>query len=124
MRLASALLLLLLLGVAAPARVTATPTASATATPTRLPAGAACAFASQCASGHCVDDVCCATACDGPGESCDQPGRRGTCVTIPAPAPPLSRNGLLSIIGLLTAVGVLSFTRRRRLGAAATHARG
>jgi hypothetical protein len=104
----------------------ATPAATATATPTptRASNGADCTTPSQCASGFCVDDVCCDTACDGPAESCSQSGERGTCASLHAPAPPLSRKGLFSVIALLTAAGVLFFARRRRLGAAATHEAG
>jgi hypothetical protein len=80
-----------------------------------------CDTADQCLSDFCVDGVCCDTACDAPAESCNQTGRQGTCVPLPAPAPPLSRKGLFSVIALLTAFGVLSFSRRRRFGAATTH---
>ncbi|MDX2170042.1 MAG: hypothetical protein SF182_23430 [Deltaproteobacteria bacterium] len=91
------------------------------ATPTRVADGGACSTAIDCASDFCVDGVCCDSACDGAAESCNQRGREGTCSPLPAPAPPLSRKGLFSVIALLTAFGVLSFSRRRRLGAAATH---
>ena len=40
----------------------------------------ACAGDPQCASGHCADAVCCATACDGPCHTCASPGAPGTCV--------------------------------------------
>src|SRR5262249_819239 len=36
-----------------------------------MPIGAGCIAATQCASGFCVDGVCCTTACDGPCEACD-----------------------------------------------------
>jgi hypothetical protein len=88
---------------------------------TQIPEGGACNGPSDCASDYCVDGVCCDTACNGPAESCNQDGHEGTCSPLPAPAPPLSRKGLFSVIALLTAFGVLSFSRRRRLGAAATH---
>jgi hypothetical protein len=90
-------------------------------TPTLIPEGGLCSTPSDCISEFCVDGVCCDSACDGAAESCNQSGRRGTCSHLPAPAPPLSRKGLFSVIALLTAFGVLSFSRRRRLGAAATH---
>lgn len=32
--------------------------------------GSSCATGDQCDSGFCADNVCCDTACDGPGESC------------------------------------------------------
>ncbi len=35
-----------------------------------LPAGASCIAGSDCASGHCVDDVCCDSACDGLCRAC------------------------------------------------------
>lgn len=41
--------------------------------------GAACSEARQCGTGHCVDGVCCDTACDGRCEACAEPGRAGTC---------------------------------------------
>jgi hypothetical protein len=43
--------------------------------------GCTAAFASQCASGNCVDGVCCESAsCSGPCKSCNVPGKLGTCV--------------------------------------------
>ncbi len=44
--------------------------------------GAACGVANQCASGACVDGVCCNTACDGQCEACDVPGSVGTCTAV------------------------------------------
>jgi len=35
-----------------------------------LPSGSACTGASQCASGYCVDGVCCSTACTGLCQAC------------------------------------------------------
>jgi len=105
----------------ASASPTPTATVTASATPTKAANGADCSTPDQCTSGFCSDDVCCDKACDGPAESCDQPGMRGRCLPLHAPAPPMSRRGLVSFIALLTAGGVLSFSRRRRLGAAATH---
>jgi hypothetical protein len=43
------------------------------------PAGSACSDASSCASGFCVDGVCCASACDGTCESCAVAGSEGSC---------------------------------------------
>jgi MYXO-CTERM domain-containing protein len=43
--------------------------------------GQACSAQSECESGHCADDVCCATRCSGPCDSCDA---SGTCVTAPS----------------------------------------
>jgi N-acetylneuraminic acid mutarotase len=43
--------------------------------------GCAAATASLCASGNCVDGVCCESAsCSGPCKSCNVPGKAGTCV--------------------------------------------
>jgi hypothetical protein len=41
--------------------------------------GVACASASACASGFCVDGVCCESACDGKCVSCNQTARAGKC---------------------------------------------
>ncbi len=41
--------------------------------------GTSCTDGSHCASGHCVDDVCCDTACNGLCLACDAPGSLGTC---------------------------------------------
>jgi len=46
---------------------------------TMLPNGAACDSASQCASGSCVDAVCCESSCDGACEGCNAAGSEGTC---------------------------------------------
>ncbi|HJX63860.1 MAG TPA: kelch repeat-containing protein, partial [Polyangia bacterium] len=43
--------------------------------------GCTAATASLCASGNCVDGVCCESAsCSGPCKSCNVPGKAGTCV--------------------------------------------
>ena len=44
-----------------------------------LTLGEACDSGGQCASGECVDGVCCDTACDSICESCDLSGTEGTC---------------------------------------------
>ena len=41
--------------------------------------GHPCEVGPQCASGHCVDSVCCATTCDGPCVTCALAGAEGTC---------------------------------------------
>ncbi len=41
--------------------------------------GEACAAASECGSGYCVDGVCCDVACDGECAACDLAGSVGTC---------------------------------------------
>jgi hypothetical protein len=43
------------------------------------PPNQTCTVAAQCASGFCVDGVCCGTACDGACQSCSQTGEVGTC---------------------------------------------
>jgi hypothetical protein len=88
---------------------TATPTASAT--PTKVADGGNCETPSQCQSDFCVDGICCDTACDGITDTCAE----GVCVAGPAPAPALSRNSLIAVVGLLAAVALLAFARRRRL---------
>ena len=45
----------------------------------RQPNGGACTMTAECASGNCVDGVCCNTACDGQCEACDNSGSVGTC---------------------------------------------
>src|SRR5207245_8824783 len=44
--------------------------------------GVACGGTNQCASGQCVDGVCCATACSGQCQACDVPGSAGTCTNV------------------------------------------
>ena len=43
------------------------------------PLAEACAANSECASGFCVDSVCCNTACDGQCSICNPPGNLGYC---------------------------------------------
>jgi hypothetical protein len=43
------------------------------------PLAAGCASNSECASGFCVDAVCCNTACDGQCSICNPPGNLGYC---------------------------------------------
>lgn len=97
------------------ATATATPTSTgtATATPTGIPDGGSCADPVDCTSGNCVDDVCCDTICDGPRESCNQPGREGVCSAIAAAAPAASPIGLLALVALLGGVAGLALWRRR-----------
>jgi hypothetical protein len=52
--------------------------------PTGDPDGFVCKEAKDCRSGHCVDGICCNSACDGICESCDQPGMGGRCLVVPA----------------------------------------
>jgi hypothetical protein len=46
--------------------------------------GAACAHDGDCAAGHCVDGVCCRTACTETCRTCAFPGSEGTCTLVPA----------------------------------------
>jgi hypothetical protein len=43
------------------------------------PPNQTCTVAAQCASGFCVDGVCCDTACDGACQSCSLTGKVGIC---------------------------------------------
>lgn len=96
---------------------TSTPTNTPTATPTntRVPNGGGCDDPADCNSGNCVDDVCCEEASCPPGESCDNPGNAGNCSPDPtAPAPAISRSGVLVALALLVAIGGFAVLRRRR----------
>ncbi|MCA9623298.1 MAG: hypothetical protein KC731_29965, partial [Myxococcales bacterium] len=46
--------------------------------------GKGCAVDEECASGLCVDDICCATTCEGPCQRCDDPDAAGICTPLPA----------------------------------------
>ena len=50
--------------------------------------GTACSSASACASGYCVDGVCCESKCDGTCVSCNQTGRPGKCSAYAAGSDP------------------------------------
>ncbi len=56
-----------------------------------LALGAACTQNGECVSAHCVDGVCCSTACAGTCSACDVTGAKGTCTTV-AGAPHGSRS--------------------------------
>ena len=45
----------------------------------KAPIGLTCHVSADCASGFCVDAVCCDTACTTPCFSCDQPATQGMC---------------------------------------------
>jgi hypothetical protein len=94
---------------------TSTPTTTPTVTPTNtgIPLGGDCTTPSVCASGFCADGVCCDTECTGPQEQCNLAGARGTCTSTTAPAPAVTRNGLLAVLALLFGVGVYAIRRRR-----------
>jgi hypothetical protein len=44
--------------------------------------GMPCSPVVRCASGHCVDGVCCDSACDGQCQACDLEGQVGRCATV------------------------------------------
>ncbi|MGH7785532.1 MAG: hypothetical protein ACRERC_01625 [Candidatus Binatia bacterium] len=94
---------------------TATPTTTPTQTPTNtpIPDGGACAAPIDCASGNCVQDVCCNTACNLPGQFCNLSGSVGTCSEPAAPVPAASNGGLAAILAALVAIGGLAVWRRR-----------
>ena len=46
--------------------------------------GTTCAGPDDCASGNCVDGVCCNTACAGTCQQCNQVGQPGHCVPVPS----------------------------------------
>ncbi len=46
-----------------------------------------CNLDSECPTGHCVDGVCCDTACDSKCNACNLLGKVGTCSRVPANAP-------------------------------------
>jgi hypothetical protein len=50
------------------------------------PDGQPCGAASECASNHCVDGVCCADACEGPCRSCALASAPGKCTPVSAGA--------------------------------------
>jgi hypothetical protein len=53
--------------------------------------GERCTCTGECASGHCVDFVCCNTACTGPCLSCNQASTMGSCAPVPDGRPPVVR---------------------------------
>jgi hypothetical protein len=96
---------------------TNTPTSTPTQTPTNTPKkpdGAGCTTPSDCTSDFCVDGVCCDTACDLPGQICNDPAEPGTCSGTAAPAPALSPLGLLAALGALAVVAALALMLRTR----------
>jgi hypothetical protein len=46
--------------------------------------GAGCVDGTDCTSGHCVDGVCCGMACTAACMSCNQTGKEGMCLPVPA----------------------------------------
>jgi cysteine-rich repeat protein len=45
--------------------------------------GEPCQAGIECVSSHCVDEVCCATPCDGECLACNRPGTEGDCQPLP-----------------------------------------
>ena len=90
---------------------TATQTPTATPTNTGIPQGGACSTPAECATGFCLDGVCCNTACNPDFGRCDLPGQRGTCAGV-SPAPTLTPRALAVAAALL--IGVAAFALRRR----------
>jgi hypothetical protein len=68
----------------APARTDASCPANVTV---KKALGQACACGPECASGFCVDGVCCNLACTGACVSCNVPGKMGECAPVPAGQP-------------------------------------
>lgn len=93
---------------------THTPTTTPTATPTNtpIPNGGSCTNGPACASGFCVDLVCCDSACAAPGEQCNLAGQRGTCASVTAPAPALTPRALVFAAALLAVVAAFALRRR------------
>jgi len=54
--------------------------------------GAACSLAIDCASGLCVDGVCCNATCTGACQACDVTGSVGTCAAVASGKPHGSRS--------------------------------
>jgi hypothetical protein len=50
----------------------------------KQPDGAGCVDNADCTSTHCVDGVCCASACTASCTSCNQTGKEGMCLPVPA----------------------------------------
>jgi len=93
-------------------------TAAASLAVNPIPDGASCTDSPACASGFCVDTVCCDAACNGPMESCKVPQHIGTCTAIPTSVPATSTTGLVVAVLLLAAIGALAFARVRHGGSA------
>ena len=70
--------------------------------------GGSCVNPTDCESDFCVKGICCNSACDQPGQTCET----GICAT-PAPAPAVSHPALLLIVVLLVAIGCFALTPLR-----------
>ncbi len=76
------------------------------------PDGVTCVDDSECSSGNCVNQICCDTPCDGPGEFC---GQDGVCTSAPAAAvPATSPTGLIAALAALAVIAAFNLSRRRR----------
>lgn len=60
-------------------------------TPPKLQNGQSCTANEQCDSNHCVDGVCCDSACTGQCEACNLAGSEGTCAAVLSGLPRGSR---------------------------------
>lgn len=87
-----------------------TPTPSPSPTPTPVGVGDPCTVPSDCATGFCVDRVCCDTACQAAGQRCDVASDPGHCQTRPVAVPlTLPYAAILALV--LMAVGAVSVGR-------------
>jgi hypothetical protein len=75
--------------------------------------GLPCIDNADCISGNCVDDVCCNTVCNLPGQTCDMEGSVGTCLGT-APAPVLAFPIQWFAAGLVAFVALFRLRRRFR----------
>jgi hypothetical protein len=73
--------------------------------------GFPCLSPSQCDSGFCVDGVCCASACDQPGQICNLPGSEGACIS-PTQAPVMSFPLQWLAAALVALITIFRFRRR------------
>ncbi|MGZ6084724.1 MAG: hypothetical protein ACXWUE_14730 [Polyangiales bacterium] len=62
--------------------VTKSPTAQVDALAEALPKGSKCSASGACTSGACAQSYCCDRPCTGACESCDVPGKEGTCTIL------------------------------------------
>src|SRR4051794_32080426 len=61
---------------------TTSPTAQVDALAESLPKGSKCSADGACTSGACAQTYCCDRPCTGACESCDVPGKEGTCTVL------------------------------------------
>jgi hypothetical protein len=65
-------------------------------------------------STFCIDDVCCDTPCNRLLDRCNLPSQVGTCESTAAPAPAMTRTGLLAAAALLFGIAALALRPRLR----------